>query len=256
MTAQEIVKLLAAKHSEDVFVTECKDGPTGEGLRRLDAWAMRRSWSKPTTFGYEVKVSRGDFLRDEKWRDYLPLCSAFYFVCPCGLIDPKELPSEAGLLWVAKTGGRLWDKKRAPLRKTSGDDLEPVFRYILMARSRIGPEISKAASVEEWRRFAEQRREERSLGHCNSKRVHQTLRDRVYKVEAENKRLAAENEGLEEVRKTLKELGIDSSWRPAERIRQQYANLAREFPPNLQWDFEGAARTMQKIADILKKANE
>jgi hypothetical protein len=93
ITAQTIVDLLAEKHSSDVFIRECKDGPSVNNSHcRLDAWAMKRSWSSPCTYGYEVKVSRQDFLKDDKWRNYLPYCNEFYFAATKGLIQLEELP--------------------------------------------------------------------------------------------------------------------------------------------------------------------
>ena len=48
--------------------------------------------------GYEVKVQRRDFLRDEKWHLYLRFVNYFYFVVPQGLIRGRELPDEVWLL--------------------------------------------------------------------------------------------------------------------------------------------------------------
>ena len=66
MTSNLIKSLLAVRHAKDVFVEECKNGPTHntKTLIKLDAWAMSRSWANPHTFGYEIKVSRSDFLSD------------------------------------------------------------------------------------------------------------------------------------------------------------------------------------------------
>ncbi|GAG12604.1 unnamed protein product, partial [marine sediment metagenome] len=39
VNAREIVELLAAKHWKDIFIPECKDGPSWGGRPlRLDAW--------------------------------------------------------------------------------------------------------------------------------------------------------------------------------------------------------------------------
>lgn len=71
LTSAAVVELLRAKHSGDVFVEECKNGPTHSagrgGMVRMDAWAMPRSWAHPAVSGYEVKISRSDFLGDDKW---------------------------------------------------------------------------------------------------------------------------------------------------------------------------------------------
>lgn len=124
---------------------ECQDGPTwirdkgglkSHESRRVDAWAMPRSWSNTVVSAYEVKTSTRDFRRDYKWRDYLPLCNAFWFVTPPGVVDPEELPAEAGLLVLS--GSRLMAKKQAPLRQV--DVPAALFRYILVSRARIDGE--------------------------------------------------------------------------------------------------------------------
>ncbi len=138
--AEDLVRLLAQRHAGDVFVPQCKDGPTVNAhVLALDAWAMNRSWAHPRTFGYEIKVARADFTHDAKWHGYLDLCSEFYFVAPCGLIDKSELPAEAGLLVPASTGGRLLTKKLAPRR----DVVPPaeLYQYVLMCRAEIIPPL-------------------------------------------------------------------------------------------------------------------
>jgi hypothetical protein len=92
VTSGDIIKLLKTKHSEDIFVPECKDGPSGSSFAMIDAWAMPRSWSHPAVTAYEIKISRSDFVRDNKWQKYLACCNLFYFVAPTGIIDPNELP--------------------------------------------------------------------------------------------------------------------------------------------------------------------
>ena len=67
MNARDIVDLLSTKHSKDLFIPECKDGPTwGASHLRLDAWALTRSWASPCSYGYEIKVSRSDWMQDDK----------------------------------------------------------------------------------------------------------------------------------------------------------------------------------------------
>ncbi len=47
---------------------------------------------------YEIKSSRGDFLSDSKWANYLPYCTHFSFVAPAGAIFRWELGREIGLI--------------------------------------------------------------------------------------------------------------------------------------------------------------
>jgi hypothetical protein len=135
----DIMEMLAARHSDDVFVPECKDGPSyGRNHVRMDAWAMAKSYSRFRLTGYEIKMNRADFLRDEKYPLYLPFCNCLWFVAPCGVLDPKELPEEVGLLQASKTGSRLFTKKKAPIRTIK----PPVslYEYLLISRTRVKDE--------------------------------------------------------------------------------------------------------------------
>jgi len=109
-----ILKALKERHPENqwAFFRELRVG-TGyrnvkKGLnpeQRLDAWAINLYPSKNfLRIAYEIKVSRGDFLREmkqpQKREQALQLSNLFYFVTPVGLIKPEELPPEAGLIEV------------------------------------------------------------------------------------------------------------------------------------------------------------
>lgn len=68
--ADLIAKALGERHKGDVFMTQVRTGPTqtaktGE-QRILDAIGIKRSWSQPLYHGYEIKVSRSDFKKDDK----------------------------------------------------------------------------------------------------------------------------------------------------------------------------------------------
>ncbi|WP_238649740.1 hypothetical protein [Paenibacillus piscarius] len=132
--ADLIKKALADRHKDDFFMTEVKDGPT-QSVRhhlKLDALAIRKSWSKPLLSGYEIKVSRSDFLRDDKWMGYLPLCHEFSFVCPAGLIKPEELPEQVGLIYYNPEKETLLTKRKAVYRLV--DIPANMLMYIIMNR--------------------------------------------------------------------------------------------------------------------------
>jgi len=107
-----------AKSNRHVFFSEVTDyGRSVDGRQsRIDAIAMKMSYSKIQLWGYEIKVSRRDFIQDEKWHQYLKMCNSLYFVCPHGLISKAEVPEEAGLMYVSKTGSVLRTVKKAPYR--------------------------------------------------------------------------------------------------------------------------------------------
>jgi hypothetical protein len=69
--------------------------PAGTGLR-FDVIGLARHTRQVRI--YEIKASRGDFLRDGKWERYLPFCTHFAFVAPAGAIAKWELPRGVGLI--------------------------------------------------------------------------------------------------------------------------------------------------------------
>lgn len=231
--AQEIVDLLALRHSKDVFIPECKDGPTHSASHvRMDAWAMNKSWAHPVVSAYEVKVSRADFLKDNKWPAYLPLCNQFYFVAPGGLIDLSELPAEAGLLTVAGKGkgARLLTKKKAPHRDITIP--EEVYRYILMCRVSVGAEyvIDRNDSSDFWRRWLRNKAEDQKLGYEVAKRI----RQRATELEVENVRLRAEHEQYQKHEQLLDSLGIDiHHWNLEWAIKSKLEAQQSVFDPSL-----------------------
>jgi len=109
VTADTLLTELATRHQGHLFVAECKLGSSFIGTRsgaaqRMDAWAMKPTFSRDETTGYEIKTSRSDFQRDirsGKWRAYLPACRRFYFVAPAQMLDKREIPEEAGLIEVS-----------------------------------------------------------------------------------------------------------------------------------------------------------
>ncbi len=185
ITAGQLLKALQEKHTADVFVAECKNGPTQTAHHlRMDAWVMNKSWLHPRSIGYEIKVSRQDFLNDKKWPAYLPYCNEFYFVSPPGIIDPKELPAEAGLMVAFAEGSKVMTKKRAAWRDVQIP--ENLYRYILMCRTAVRIEDN----CEYWRDWLAQKAESRDLGY----QVSRTIRDHVHKIQEENRKLKAQME--------------------------------------------------------------
>lgn len=136
VTAFEIKKALAQKHYQDFFLTECKSGPTqiatAGTLKILDGLAIKKSWTAPCFTGYEIKISRSDFLRDAKFYTYEELCNCLYIVCPKGMIDRKELPETIGLMYYDPEKHTLTTKKKAIYRKI---EYSPeLLLYIIFSR--------------------------------------------------------------------------------------------------------------------------
>ena len=120
------------RRGEWVFFPEMRAG-TGYGPgveNRMDAWIMNTWPSKRLMrIVLEVKVSRSDFfmeLRNPHKREKALLFSnLFYFAAPAGLIQPDEVPPEAGLMEVTEAG-RVKTTVKAPWRPTP----EPTWRFV------------------------------------------------------------------------------------------------------------------------------
>lgn len=99
------------------------------GDLRIDALVIdtRKRWVR----GFEIKLSRSDFLRDEKWQLYTEFCSSLSIVCPKGLIAKSEVSEPFGLLYVSRTKygvEHTWIKK--PKRFQRRNSLAWIWTYI------------------------------------------------------------------------------------------------------------------------------
>ncbi len=168
MTAKDIMALLEAKHAEDVFIPECKDGPSQASRHvRMDAWAMNKSWANPLITAYEIKVSRQDFIKDNKWPAYLDCCNQLYFVCPRGLIGVHEMSPQLGLIYISKTASILVTKKKAPYREVTIP--ETLWRYILMCRVKTKAEDDDLDKATIWKQWLAKKTEWGTIGWLVSK---------------------------------------------------------------------------------------
>jgi hypothetical protein len=199
-----LVKLLEKRHAGEVFVSECKTGPSqGAHCPRLDGWAMNKSWANACVTGYEIKVSRSDFLRDDKWHEYLEFCNELYFVTPKGLIDPSEVPAECGLMEASTHYARLMVKKKAPYRKL--DIPQSIYQYILMSRVKITREFgeqTREERIEEWQRWLSERKASKEIGY----EVRQCLRAATADIANKNESLQKEQIRIEQQYKSIIEM--------------------------------------------------
>ncbi len=114
LDAEALVEALHYMHGFEkgwYFFTEVETpfiyGDNGS-TRRVDALAIGRYAAKRDTWiGYEIKVSRADFLgelKSEKYLDWEKYCHEFWFVCPMGMVETSEIPDGIGLLEVKRHG--------------------------------------------------------------------------------------------------------------------------------------------------------
>lgn len=148
LTAKDIVYLLALRYPEPqfAFVREFRTRTGAAGPERqssIDAVAVGLWEADQHIYAFEIKVDRGDFLRDikefhVKQGEALALSTQFYFIAPVKVIGKEEVPEEAGLMEVTEDR-RIRITKIAPARNITGHTVSAgVFRS--MARKASGAE--------------------------------------------------------------------------------------------------------------------
>lgn len=241
------------RHHEDVCVSECHTGGMGSaGFGSIDLWTMKRSYAHPRITAYEVKVSKGDFRRDDKWPKYLPFCNELYFVCPWRMVAPTELPAEAGLMYVTKTGERLRIMKKAQYRP--GAVKESVLRYILISRAEIKPPRNTPEDrTEYWRDWLARAKEGKAQGWEIRSMVKPAFQDMLARMDAECK--AATNKWNDLV-SALTYLGINQEDHPymiAQRIRE-LGGVGIMEKKEMYRRVDSMAKRMAEFAEFLKPA--
>jgi hypothetical protein len=223
----DIKKALAKKHGErEFFITECKNGPTGNGLLQFDGLAIYKSWAHPNIVGYEIKVSRSDFLRDAKYSRYLPYCHEFYFVTPTGMVQRQEVEESIGLMWYNPNTEALTTKKKAVHRKI--DVSSEMLLYIIMNRLESDRLPFHSTKTEYWRYWLDNKISNRELGY----QVKSKLLDKIGELERENQRYSRFKEEHTEYKKIIEVLqkhGIRTCYRP----EALDTVLTLSYPPEL-----------------------
>lgn len=249
MNEKILTDLIIQKHSKDICVPQCKTGASWSGRRYkiFDVWVMKLSWTNPNYYGYEIKVSRQDFLNDNKWIEYLPYCTEFYFVCPPGLISPDELPKDAGLMIASKNAKMLYIKKKAPYRDITIPN--SILKYIIMWRS----EKDNPQKDYYWHKWLEDKRTNNDLGY----RVAEKIRKVVYNVSQENRALKSENEALQEVKEIIKKLGFDEkeihSWNFKNTVGDRLKGAETGVPHDLVEYIADTMNNLKRVHEILVK---
>lgn len=255
--ADTLLRLLAAKHSGDVFVPECKTGSTYHGdALRMDAWVMAKSWANPCCTCYEIKVTRSDFIRDNKWQAYLPFCNAFYFVCPPNVIRTEEVPSDAGLMVCTSNATNLFTKKKAPLRSKTIDS--DVFLYVLMWRAKIGRHSSwDDGGAPFWRDWVKGRAVDKDIGHRAGRKVATFLREKVLAVESRQRELEARLQTYSGIESMLATIGVDPEgglYIPS--IERRLRAIQDVIPKELERDAREAMGSIERLLSAIETARQ
>lgn len=247
----EIKEALARMHSNrEFFMTEVKNGPSyvakGE-LLQFDAVAIFKSWSHMQIRGYEIKVSRSDFLRDAKYSRYLPYFHEFYFVVPKGMVQRQEVEENIGLMWYNPETGNITTKKRAVWRDIEVDPL--MLLYIIMYRIDSDRAPFMLHKDEAFRAWLEGKETTKQLSYrVKSKLIEENV-ELQKRVEHLQETAEAEKE-LNALRSVLAKHGIKSFWH--ESLAEQLDEaLSRQYPTELD-DIRSAAQRVVTNIDQLK----
>jgi hypothetical protein len=129
ITAVDLQGEIAARYCRPEWHVEREVTLAG---RRLDVVAFNL-WGARSyrTVGFEIKVSRGDWMREltdfRKQDEWLAVVDEFFIVAPGGLVKPEELPVGWGLLELR--GSRMFTKAQPQPRRGTTLPREIVARF-------------------------------------------------------------------------------------------------------------------------------
>lgn len=241
-----ILRQLAKRHAEDVFFTHVKNGPTVfGGLLVMDAVAIKKSWAKPCITIYEVKTSRNDFVRDEKWPQYKDYCHRMYFACPTGMISPAELPNDVGLVYYNPEMDSITTRKKPAIRPI--EIPWEMLYYLLLYRvdsDHSHPFFStQREMLEAW---VQDKADRRNLGYFVSRKLAKTLKENE-ELRTKVGIMEKEVELLEEMREIMGRAGYRTyNWAIKEELERA---LNSELPRGI----EVAARNIKNEVERLEK---
>ncbi len=249
VTSTDIKKALADYHLKDYFITECKTCstyfPDPQGLLIFDGLAVRKSYTGPCITGYEIKVSRSDFLQDAKWHLYLQYCNEFYFVVPNGLISKDELPENVGLIYYYPESGNLKKRKKAMYR----DIEEPVgvYKYIIFSRLDQDRMPFYESRAEYAKAYIEDKKGKEVLGIMLGSKMAKDLSDMQRKLESLSN-VEHEHELLQKIKDICKKHDVGKyAWRDDSLLEELDKALQSHYPKNL----DQVQRSLQNALDTL-----
>lgn len=265
ITATDIKLALREMHSgkPTYFLTECKTCstyfPDPQGLLIFDGLAITKSYTKPNIIGYEIKVARNDFTRDNKWNLYLQYCNEFYFVCPKKLISKEELPDNVGLIWYDPDAKQvLRTVKRAQYRQIN----EPVglYKYIIYSRldeDRIPFYEDKAEYA---KAYLQDKQIKKSIGSALGSKLSKDLEEAYAKLDRASHNLD-KLDNWDKVEKLLKQYNLIgwSWWKDDGWLEDLEKALQSSYPKDLDdvlSCLEGSVKKLKRIKEQCKGSME
>ncbi len=140
ITTGDVMERLAAQYARDEYVVlfDIGDAVGTKYRRRADAIVIG-CWQSTGRHieGFEIKVSRGDWLREvkavEKADPFLNLVDKWWLVCPDGVAKAEEVPACWGWKTLTKHGFRV--QRPATLLPNADRDINRLFALELLRKS-------------------------------------------------------------------------------------------------------------------------
>ena len=252
VTSTDIKLALEKKHEKDFFLTEVKSGstyltPVGD-MKILDALAIRKSWTNPCFTGYEIKVSRSDFLRDSKFYRYEEIVNCLYLVCPKGMIDRTELPETVGLMYYDPEKKTLTTRKKAIYRKIEySPDLLLYIIYYRLDSDRYPFFSDKQKYFEE---YVAQKRNSKNLAYSVKSRLVAENAELIKELE-DMKGFKQQYDSYKEILQVVKKHGL-YYWRPEGLASELDKRLSHTCPE----DISSVRATLEYCVERIKKMEE
>jgi hypothetical protein len=122
MTADEIGIILSKSNYSNLFIPEFTWGDL-----RIDAIMIdtKHRWVR----GFEIKINKQDFIKDNKWVEYSKFCSSLCVVCPEGVIQPEDIEKPFGLIWITKQSYNRIKYKKKPINFQKRNSLSWLYTY-------------------------------------------------------------------------------------------------------------------------------
>lgn len=234
---------------DDVFLTEVKNGQSyvapGQ-LLILDALAIKKSWANPCFTGYEVKVDRGDFMRDQKWPGYMQHCHEFYFACPQGLIQPDELPKEVGLIYYNPEKDCISTKRKALYRPVE-ISIE-MLMYIVMSKFDSDRHPFFSTKREYFEALLKDKVDRNELGQYVARKTSELI-DELKTNKRQFETMKDDSEKLREIVKVLHAHSINTYWDISEALDKA---LSSSMPPEITKKIERMGELAAEINKLIQ----
>ena len=142
--AARILRAIAERHDRErgwIFIAEAPGGVDAFAINCFASQNHRR-------VGYEVKVSRSDFMAEMrqpmKTQRSACFCDQFFFACPAHLIKASEVPDPYGLIYINEKGKtRMVKRSSLPKTAPSWDFVGKLLRRVVQLEE-VGGSVARA----------------------------------------------------------------------------------------------------------------